>query len=130
MPNFDVFSLGDVVLQSGSTLWQARLAYKTYGSLNAARDNVVLIPTCYAGHHTDVEAMFTRGRAIDPATHFIVVANMLGNGLSSSPSNSSPPIDRAAFPRVTIYDNVLAQHRLITEHLALRSGSWPVCRPS
>jgi homoserine O-acetyltransferase len=119
MPDFDIYSLGDVVLQSGSTLWQARLAYKTYGSLNAARDNAVLIPTFYAGHHSDVEAMFTPGRAIDPARHFIVVVNMLGNGLSSSPSNSPPPIDRAAFPRVTIYDNVLAQHRLITRHLAL-----------
>jgi len=58
MAGFEVFSLGDVVLQSGSTLWQARLAYKTYGSLNDARDNVVLIPTFYAAHHSDVEAMF------------------------------------------------------------------------
>src|SRR2546430_872208 len=119
MADFELFPLGDLVLQSGSTLWQARLAYKTYGALNAARDNVVLIPTFYAGLHTDAEAMFAPGRAIDPGKHFIVVANMFGNGLSSSPSNTPPPIDRAAFPRVTIYDNVVAQHRLITEHLAL-----------
>jgi homoserine O-acetyltransferase len=119
MPGFEVFSLGDVVLQSGSTLWQARLAYKTYGSLNDARDNVVLIPTFYAAHHTDVEAMFAPGRAIDPQKHFIVVANMFGNGLSSSPSNTPPPIDRAAFPRVTVYDNVVAQHRLVTQHLGI-----------
>src|SRR3979490_943307 len=119
MADLDIFALGDFVLPSGSPLWQARLAYKTYGSLNAARDNVVLIPTFYAAHHTDVEAMFAPGRAIDPQRHFIVVANMLGNGLSSSPSNTPPPLDRAAFPRVTIYDNVVAQHRLIVEHLAL-----------
>jgi len=119
MPDFEIFSLGDVVLQSGSTLWQARLAYKTYGSLNAARDNVVLIPTFYAAQHADVEAMFAPGRAIDPQRHFIVVASLFGNGLSSSPSNTPPPIDRAAFPRVTISDNVVAQHRLITEHLAI-----------
>ena len=114
-----LFALGDVVLQSGATLWQATLAYKTYGTLNAARDNVVLIPTFYAGHHTDVEAMLTAGRVIDPAKYFIVVPNMLGNGLSSSPSNMPPPLDRAAFPRVTIYDNVVCQHRLLTEHLGI-----------
>ena len=99
MANPDVFPLGDVVLQSGATLWQAKLAYKTYGTLNAARDNVVLIPTFYAGHHTDVEAMMAAGRAIDPAKYFVIVPNMFGNGLSSSPSNTPPPIDRAAFPR-------------------------------
>jgi homoserine O-acetyltransferase len=107
------------VLKSGATLWQARLAYKTYGTLNAARDNVVLIPTFYAGHHIDVELMMAAGRAIDPAKHFIVVPNMLGNGLSSSPSNTPPPLDRAAFPRVTVYDNVVCQHRLVTEHLGI-----------
>jgi homoserine O-acetyltransferase len=114
-----IFALGDVVLQSGATLWQAKLAYQTYGALNAARDNVVLIPTFYAGHHTDVELMMTAGRAIDPAKYFVVVPNLLGNGLSSSPSNTPPPIDRAAFPDVTIYDNVVCQHRLVTEHLGV-----------
>jgi len=113
----DTFPLGDFVLQSGATLWKASIAYKTYGALSAARDNVVLIPSFYAGHHTDCEPMFASGRAIDPARHFIVVVNMLGNGLSSSPSNTPPPIDRASFPHVTIHDNVVAQQRLLTEHL-------------
>jgi homoserine O-acetyltransferase/O-succinyltransferase len=119
MADFDTFALGNFSLQSGSTLWQAQLAYKTYGTRNAVGDNVVLIPTFYAGHHTDCELMFTPGRALDPARHFIVVVNMLGNGLSSSPSNAAPPIDRASFPRVTVYDNVVAQHRLVTQHLAV-----------
>ena len=107
------------MLQSGATLWQAKLAYATYGTLNAARDNVVLIPTFYAGHHTDVELMMTPGRAIDPAKYFVVVPDMLGNGLSSSPSNTPPPLDRAAFPHVTVYDNVICQHRLVNEHLGV-----------
>ena len=120
MADHETFSLGDFALQSGSTLWRAQLAYRTYGTLNAAGDNVVLIPTFYAGQHTDCELMFTPGRAIDPARHFIVVVNMFGSGLSSSPSNAPPPIDRASFPRVTIYDNVVAQHRLLTERLGVR----------
>jgi homoserine O-acetyltransferase len=120
MGDVETFALGDFQLQSGSTLWQARLAYKTCGALNGARDNAVLIPTFYAGHHTDCELMFAAGRAIDPARHFIIVVNMFGNGLSSSPSNAPVPIDRAAFPHVTIYDNVVAQHRLVTQHLGIR----------
>jgi homoserine O-acetyltransferase len=44
---------------------------------------------------------------------------MLGNGLSSSPSNTPPPFDRARFPRITVYDNVRLQHRLVTEHFGI-----------
>jgi homoserine O-acetyltransferase/O-succinyltransferase len=117
--SFDVYELGDVALQSGATLRSARLAYKTYGRLNAARDNVVVMPTFYGGHHTDLEVMMVDGRALDPDRYFIVVPNMFGNGLSSSPSNSSPPQHRAAFPRVTLYDNVMCQHRLVREHLGI-----------
>ena len=45
----------------------------------------------------------------------VIVPDMLGNGLSSSPSNTPPPYDRARFPNVTIQDNVVAEHRLVTE---------------
>jgi homoserine O-acetyltransferase len=119
MVDYEVFELGDVVLQSGLTLRQAKLAYKTYGKLAPARDNVVVMPTFYGGQHTDNEAMINPQRAIDPTRYFIVVPNMFGNGLSSSPSNTPPPFDRAAFPNITLYDNVVCQHRLITQHLGI-----------
>ena len=119
MPDHAIFELGDVVLQSGLTLRQAKLAYKTYGTLSSSRDNVIVMPTYYGGQHTDTEPMMRAGRALDPARYFIVVPNMFGNGLSSSPSNTPPPFDRAAFPNVTLYDNVVCQHRLITEHLGI-----------
>jgi len=119
MPDHEIFELGDVVLQSGLTLRQAKLAYKTYGRLSASRDNVIVMPTFYGGQHTDTESMMRAGRALDPARYFIVVPNMFGNGLSSSPSNTPPPFDRAAFPCVTVYDNVVCQHRLVTEHLGI-----------
>ena len=119
MPDHEIFELGDVVLQSGLTLRQAKLAYKTYGRLSSSRDNVIVMPTFYGGQHTDTEPMMRAGRALDPARYFIVVPNMFGNGLSSSPSNTPAPFDRAAFPNVTLYDNVVCQHRLITEHLEI-----------
>jgi homoserine O-acetyltransferase len=116
---YDIFDLGDVVLQSGLTLRQAKLAYKTYGTLNAAGDNVVVMPTYYASHHTDTELMMAEGRAIDREKYFVIVPNMFGNGLSSSPSNTPPPFDRAAFPPVTLYDNVVSQRRLVAERFGI-----------
>jgi homoserine O-acetyltransferase len=119
MADYEVFELGDIVLQCGITLPRAKLAYKTYGKLSASCDNAVVMPTFYGSRHVEAEAMMGTGRALDPARLFIIVPNMFGNGLSSSPSNTSPPFDRAVFPNVTLYDNVVCQHRLVTEHLGI-----------
>lgn len=119
MSDHQVFQLGDFELQSGIALRDAILAYKTYGTLSAERDNVILYPTWYGGQHTDNEWLIGQGMALDPDRYFIVVPNMFGNGLSSSPGNTRPPSDAVQFPNVTIYDNVMAQHRLLTEHLGI-----------
>ncbi|SCW33150.1 homoserine O-acetyltransferase [Paenibacillus tianmuensis] len=119
MKDYEIYSLGDVVLQSGQTLPQAFLAYKTYGTLNAAKSNAVVYPTWFAGLHTDNEWLIGPGKALDPDNYFIIVPNMLGNGLSSSPSNTPAPLDRANFPLITIYDNVRLQHRLVTEKFGI-----------
>jgi homoserine O-acetyltransferase len=119
MSGHDVFHLGDVALLSGEVLLDARLAYKTYGELSPAGDNVVVMPTYYTGTHVSNEGYFGPGRAIDPARHFIVGVNMFGNGVSSSPSNTVAPQDGPRFPHVTLWDNVLCQHRLVTEKLGI-----------
>ena len=114
-----VFEAGDLALQSGQMLPSARLVYRTYGTLNAARDNVIVAPTHYAGQHTDTEWLVGEDKALDPRRYFIVIPNMLGNGLSSSPSNTPPPFDGPRFPRVTLTDNISLQHRLLTEGLGV-----------
>jgi homoserine O-acetyltransferase/O-succinyltransferase len=119
MADYEVFELGDVVLQCGITLPQAKLAYKTHGKLSASGDNAVVMPTFYGSRHVENEAMIGNGRPLDPTQWFIIVPNMFGNGLSSSPSNTPPPFDRAAYPNITLYDNVVCQHRLLTEHLGI-----------
>jgi len=119
MKDYEIYSLGDVKLQSGQKLPQAFLAYKTYGTLNYAKSNVIVYPTWFAGQHTDNEWLIGPGKALDPDKYFIIVPNMLGNGLSSSPSNTPAPFDRANFPLITIYDNVQLQHRLITEKFGI-----------
>ena len=63
--------------------------------------------------------MLGEGRALDPNKYFIILTNLLANGLSSSPSNSPAPVERGRFPKVTIHDNVRLQHMLITEKLGI-----------
>jgi len=121
MGDHKIFCLGDVTLQSGAVLPDAKLAYQTYGSLNDARDNVIILPTFYTGSHIRNEGFFGPGRAIDPARHFIISINMFGNGYSSSPSNTPKPFDGPRFPLVTLYDNVACQHRLVTEEFGIKS---------
>jgi homoserine O-acetyltransferase len=119
MADYDIFELGDVELRMGATLRDAQLAYKTYGDLNRDRSNAIVYPTWYSGQHPDNEWLIGEGMALDPAKYFIIVPNMLGNGLSSSPSNTPPPYDRARFPHITVLDNVNVQHRLVTEQFGI-----------
>ncbi len=115
----EIFELGDVALQSGVVLPAAKLAYKTLGRLNPAGDNAVLIASYYTGTHEGNEGYVAASRVLDPERHFIVLTNLFGNGLSSSPSNTGAPFDGPRFPRVTLHDNVACQHRLLTEVLGV-----------
>jgi homoserine O-acetyltransferase/O-succinyltransferase len=119
MSDTQVFELGDITLQSGAVLPAAKLAFKTLGRLNERGDNAILIPSYYTGTHKDNEGYVAASRVLDPARHFIVLTNLFGNGLSSSPSNTPPPCDGPRFPRVTLYDNVACQRRLLTEVLGV-----------
>ena len=119
MTEYDVFELGDVRLSTGQTLRAAKLAYKTYGTLNGDKSNAIVYPTWYSGQHQDNEWLIGEGMALDPSKYFIIVPNMLGNGLSSSPSNTPAPHDGARFPKVTFYDQVEQQHRLVTERFGI-----------
>jgi homoserine O-acetyltransferase/O-succinyltransferase len=120
MSDVETFEVPNFLLQKGAVLPTVRLAYATRGTLNGARDNAVLVPSWYTGTHDDTE-MFMVGedRALDPGKYFIILTNLLGNGLSSSPSNTPAPFERGRFPRVTIHDNVRLQHKLITEKLGI-----------
>jgi homoserine O-acetyltransferase len=105
MLDYEIFELGDVRLQMGETLRDAKLAYRIYGALDQARSNAIVYPTWYSGQHYDNEWLIGEGMALDPTRYCIIVPNMLGNGLSSSPSNTPPPYDRARFPRVPRQDS-------------------------
>ena len=119
--DYELFPLGDVELTSGETLHQAQLAYKTYGDLSPKKDNVILLPTFYTGNHYRNEGFFGEGRAINPKKHFIISVNLFGNGLSTSPNNTIPSQQNSLFPKISLWDNVFCQYRLLTEKLAVES---------
>src|SRR4051794_39409444 len=116
--------------ESGVTLPRARIVYGTYGQLNAARDNAVLLPSHYMANHHGYEWLIAglaagRGgsppetRALDPSRLFLVATELFGNGQSSSPSNTPEPFHGPRFPVMTIRDNVEAVHHLLVDELKI-----------
>ncbi|MDT7726545.1 MAG: homoserine O-acetyltransferase/O-succinyltransferase [Actinomycetota bacterium] len=113
------FDLGDFELEGGMTLPNAKLAYKTQGTLNEAKDNAILFPHMWSGTSASMEILVGEGRPLDPGKYFIILPGQFANGFSSSPSNTPPPFNGGAFPNCTIGDDVRAQHRLVTEHFGI-----------
>jgi homoserine O-acetyltransferase len=112
---FEHFDLGDFTFASGVTVPNTRLAYRTLGTLNTAKDNAILFPTFLAAPPEGLDMWIGEGRPLDPANYFIILPGHFGLSPSTSPENTAPPFERGAFPAVHIADDVIAQHRLVTE---------------
>ena len=119
-PEIHEFVIANFRTESGITLPQARVVYGTYGHLNAARDNVVLLPSHYMADCHGYEWLIGPDRALDTSKLFLVATELFGNGHSSSPSNTPEPFHGPRFPVTTIRDNVEAVHRLLTEELKVK----------
>jgi homoserine O-acetyltransferase len=119
--DYQIFEAGDVALQSGAVFPSLRLAYKTYGTLAPAKDNVILYPTSFGAQHYDTEWLIERGGALDPDRYFIIIPNLFGNGLSSSPSNSQAVLGDAPFPAISYHDAIAVQRRLLIEQFGVET---------
>ena len=104
--------LGDLELESGEVMREYRQSYVTHGELNGDKSNAVLVCASLTGNHHRLDFLIGEGRALDPSRHFIVATDPIGNGLSTSPSNSAGQ-PGMQFPRFNIRDMVAAQHRLL-----------------
>ena len=110
--------LGELRLESGEAIVDYRQSFVIHGAPNADRSNAILVcPALTATHHR-LDFLIGAGKALDPARWFLVVADPIGNGLSTSPSNSATQ-PGMRFPRFALRDVVHAQHRLLTEHLGV-----------
>lgn len=119
MSDHDVIDLGTTKLACGITVPSLRLAYKVYGTLNAQKTNLILYPTSYGAHHSDIDWLIGPDRILDPERYCIVIPNQLGNGLSSSPSNLPDPFANGRAPAFSHLDNIAAQDRLLREVLGV-----------
>lgn len=112
--------------ESGKTIRQAPVAYKTWGRLNAAKDNAIIVCHALTGNPLLEEwwgELLGPGKALDTDRYFIVAANVLGSPYgSASPLTVNPDTGvpyGARFPASTIRDTV-ALHKKLLDHLGVR----------
>ncbi len=109
-------SLGDFQLGSGQSIKDCKIGYRTYGTLNAEKSNAILIPTWFTG--TSEQSKNAVRNMIDSTRFYIILVDALGNGVSSSPSNSEKQKGKN-FPKFTIQDMVNSQYKMLTENLKI-----------
>lgn len=111
-------ALGDFKLRSGEVIRDCRIGYRTFGKLNEQKSNAIVFPTWASGTTEQLKSNIGPGRLVDSGRYFVIAIDALGNGVSSSPSNSAPQ-PRMSFPQFTLRDTVETQHQLLTKVLGL-----------
>jgi len=110
--------LGDLKIHGGGVIHDFRIGYRTLGKLNADRSNAILWPTWLGGRTEDLLPFVGPANVVDTGRYFVILVDSIGNGASSSPSNSkAQPLMK--FPEYSIHDMVESEHRLATEVLHL-----------
>ncbi len=112
-------ALGDFKLESGEVIKDFSISYVTHGTLNANKSNAILMVTAIGGNHHRIDYLIGPGRAFDPAKYFIIATDAIGNGLTTSPSNSKTQ-PRMQFPKFNMRDMVNSQQRLVAEKFGIQ----------
>jgi homoserine O-acetyltransferase/O-succinyltransferase len=118
-PPHQSFSLGDFKLESGDVIKDFSISYVAHGALNTDKSNAVLMVTAIGGNHHRIDYLIGPGRALDPSKYFIIATDAIGNGLTTSPSNSKAQ-PRMQFPKFNIRDMVNSQQRLVSEKFGIK----------
>jgi homoserine O-acetyltransferase/O-succinyltransferase len=108
--------IGDLKLEGGGVIKDCVVGYRTFGRLNPDKSDVVIMPTAFGWESAALASRIGKGKLVDSATYFVIAIDSLGDGISSSPSNSKaqPGLD---FPRFSIRDMVNAEQQLLTTSL-------------
>jgi homoserine O-acetyltransferase len=114
------YTIKNFATESAAVLPEAHIVYGTYGTLDPAGDNAVLLPSHYMANLHGYEWLIGPGKALDPGKLFLVTSELFGNGRSSSPSNTPKPFHGPDFPVMTIRDNVRAVHTLLVDALHIQ----------
>ena len=111
-------SLGNFKLENGQVIQNLRLGYRTLGNLNAKKSNVVVMPTAFMGKTGGMLGEVGPGKLVDSTRYYVILIDALGNGVSSSPSNSKAQ-PHMKFPKFNTRDMVNSQHALLTRILKI-----------
>jgi homoserine O-acetyltransferase/O-succinyltransferase len=111
--------IGNFKLESGAVIEDCRIGYRTYGKLNEAKTNAILFPTWFDGTSLDIERFSPPWPTIDTGRFFLIVIDALGDGLSTSPSNSLTQ-HGPRFPEFSIRDMVASQHEVLTKVMGIK----------
>jgi homoserine O-acetyltransferase len=117
-PPHQRYALGDLALESGEVIKDFSISYVTHGTLNEKKSNAILMVTAISGNHHRLDFMIGPGKALDTDKYFIICTDAIGNGLTTSPSNSTAQ-PHMKFPKFLIRDMVTSQYKLLTEHLGI-----------
>jgi homoserine O-acetyltransferase len=117
-PPHQLFSEGELKLESGEAIKDFSISYVTHGTLNAKKSNAILMVTALGGNHHRLDFMIGPGKALDPDKYFIICTDAISNGFTTSPSNSKAQ-PRMAFPKFIMRDMVESQYRLLREKFGI-----------
>jgi len=117
-PPHQLYQIGDFKLESGEVIKDFAISYVTHGTLNAKKSNAILMVTALTGNHHRLDFLIGPGKALDTTKYFIVATDAIGNGLTTSPSNSKAQ-PRMKFPRFAMRDMVQSQYKLLKDKLGI-----------
>jgi homoserine O-acetyltransferase len=125
-PGLEFYKIGDFKLESGEVIRDFSIAYMTQGTLNVKKSNAALMVTAISGNHHRIDFLIGPGKGLDTDKLFVVKTNAIGNGLTTSPSNSATQRG-TAFPHFSIRDMVESQRQLLVhlgiEHVVAVAGA-------
>ena len=110
--------LGDVTLESGQTLRDVKIGYRTFGEMNRDKSNVVLFPSWFNGLTADLVDYIGPGGLVDSSKYYVIAVDAISNGVSTSPSNSATQRGQM-YPKISLKDMVETQHQLLTRKLGI-----------
>ena len=111
-------SLGNFQLESGQTIHDLRIGYRTIGKPNGQKSNVVIFPTWFTGTTGELLDLVGPGKLVDSSKYYVILMDALGDGVTTSPSNSKAQ-PRMQFPEFNIRDMVKSQHELVSRVLGI-----------
>src|SRR5262245_65620024 len=117
-PSHQLYRIGDFKLESGEVIKDFATSYVTHGTLNAAKSNAILMVTALTGNHHRLDFLIGPGKALDTTKYFVIATDAIGNGLTTSPSNSTAQ-PRMKFPRFGMHDMAEARRRLLKDKLGI-----------